>query len=61
MCRFSDVPTLMDQLGNAPKKQLLSFTGGQSAGDPCEAFAHHGFTGIEGDVVSQTAAWILAQ
>jgi hypothetical protein len=29
--------------------------------DPCEAFAYHGFNGLERDVVGQTAAWILAK
>jgi hypothetical protein len=59
-CRFSDIPGLMDKLGNAPRKQLLPMTGGQSRGDPCEAFAYHGYNGLEQDVVKQIAAWILA-
>ena len=60
-CRFSDVPALLDKLGNTPRKQLLSFKGGENRGDPCEAFAYHGFNGLERDVVGQTAAWILAK
>ena len=51
----------MRQLGNAPKKQLLSFKGGENRGDPCEAFAYHGFNGLEREVVQQIAAWILAK
>jgi dienelactone hydrolase len=61
LCRFSDVPTLMEKLGNSPRKQLLSFKGGENRGDPCEAFAYHGFNGLEREVVGQTAAWILAK
>lgn len=61
LCRFSDVPALMDKLVNSPRRQLLSFRGGQNRGDPCEAFAYHGFNGLERDVVGQTAAWILAK
>jgi dienelactone hydrolase len=59
-CAFADVPALMAKLGGAPKKALLSFKGGGNWGDPCEAFAYHGFNGLERDVVQQTAAWLLA-
>ena len=57
-CAFSDVPRLMEKLDHATRKQLLSFKGGENRGDPCEAFAYHGFNGLERDVVAQTAAWI---
>jgi hypothetical protein len=60
-CPFSKIPALMDQLQNAADKQLLSFQGGLNTGDPCAAFAHHGFNGLESDVVRTTAAWILAR
>lgn len=59
LCLFGFMPTLMNKLANAPRSKLLSFTGGESKGDPCEAFAHHGFNGIERDVVRQTVAWML--
>lgn len=61
VCPFSEVPYLMRKLDNASRKQLLSFTGGRSEGDPCEARAHHGFNGIEPEVVRQMAAWMLAK
>lgn len=60
-CAFAEIPALMAKLEQAPRKQLLSFTGGISRGDPCEAFAHHGFNGQEAEVVKQISAWILAQ
>jgi pimeloyl-ACP methyl ester carboxylesterase len=60
-CAFADVPALMRKLDGAARSQLLSFKGGESKGDPCEAFAHHGFNGIEQEVVQQIAAWILAK
>jgi len=60
-CSFSDVPGLMGMLGKAPRTQLLPFRGGENRGDPCEAFAYHGFNGLEREVVQQTAAWILAK
>ena len=61
LCGFSNIPALMGKLGNTPRSQLLAFKGGISTGDPCEAFAHHGFNGIEQEVVQQTAAWILTK
>lgn len=61
LCRFSDMPALMDKLDNSPRKQLLSFKGGMNRGDPCEAFAYHGFNGLERDVVGQTVAWMLTK
>lgn len=60
-CSFSDIPTLMGKLDGAPRKQLLSFKGGISRGDPCDARAYHGYNGIEEEVVNQIAGWILAK
>lgn len=60
-CSFDDVPSLMEKLGHAPRKQLLSVTGGENRGDPCESFSYHGFNGLEREIVAQTAAWILAK
>jgi hypothetical protein len=60
-CAFAEVPALMSKLKSAPRSHVLSFTGGQNKGDPCEAFAYHGFNGIESEVVRQTAAWALAK
>ncbi len=60
-CPYAEAPALMAKLGAAPKRQLLSFKGGMSKGDPCRAYAHHGFNGLERDVVQQIAAWILAK
>jgi hypothetical protein len=61
LCSFSDIPTLMAKLDGAPRKQLLSFKGGVSRGDPCEARAYHGYNGIEREVVDQIAIWILGK
>lgn len=51
----------MAKLTGAPRSQLLAFKGGENSGDPCEAFAYHGFNGIEPQVVKQTADWLLAR
>jgi hypothetical protein len=57
-CKYSDLPKLMEGLSKVPRKELLSFDGGTSQGDPCEARAYHGFNGIEPDVVAKIAGWI---
>lgn len=57
-CEFSEIPALMEKLKNSLRKQLITFKGGQNRGDPCEAFAYHGFNGLEGDVVRKIAAGI---
>ena len=36
---------------SAGRARLTWVTGGRSEGDPCEAFAHHGFNGQDGTVV----------
>jgi len=61
LCLYAEVPVLMRKLGGAPRSQLLAFKGGENRGDPCEAMAYHGFNGLEGDVVPQIAAWIVAK
>ncbi|KQW56591.1 alpha/beta hydrolase [Variovorax sp. Root411] len=61
LCPFSNVPGLMEKLENSPRKELLSFSGGEDKGDPCEAMAHHGFNGLDREVVTQIAGWVLAR
>ena len=60
LCAFSYMPQLMSKLTKTPKAELISFTGGQSVGDPCEAMAYHGFNGLESEVVSKITSWMLA-
>lgn len=61
LCAYSLVPSLMDKLAHAPRKQLLAFRGGENTGDPCDALAYHGFNGLEAEVVRQAAAWMLGK
>jgi acetyl esterase/lipase len=58
LCSYNEIPRLMSKLTSASRKDLLTFTGGVNRGDPCEAMAHHGFNGLEPDVVAKIAAWI---
>jgi pimeloyl-ACP methyl ester carboxylesterase len=60
-CSFSLATELMAKLGSSPKSQLLAFKGGDNKGDPCEAMAYHGYNGLEREVVSQVASWIIAK
>ena len=59
-CAYSEIPNLMAKLTHTPRSHLISATGGKNQGDACAAFAHHGFNGLEADVVGQMADWILA-
>ncbi len=56
----ADVPRLRALLTRAPKTEVFLFSGGENRGDPCEPGAHHGFNGIEGEVVAKTVAWLKA-
>lgn len=60
-CPYRDVPQVMNKLTSSPRKELISFKGGEDVGDPCEARGHHGFAGIEKEVVTRIAAWIVAK
>ncbi|SFU71935.1 hypothetical protein SAMN05216350_104149 [Polaromonas sp. YR568] len=60
VCPFSEIPAMMEKLAKTPKAELISVTGGQSRGDPCEPQAYHGFNGIEADVVGKISRWIIA-
>jgi hypothetical protein len=38
--------------------ELIEMTGGKSTGEDCEAYAYHGYNGIEAETVSKIKAWI---
>jgi hypothetical protein len=61
VCLFRDMPALMHKLDAVPMKELITFKGGESRGDPCEAFAYHGYYGIEREVVARIAGWIVSR
>jgi pimeloyl-ACP methyl ester carboxylesterase len=60
VCLFRDMPRLMEKLSPVPRKELVTFRGGENQGDPCEALAYHGYNGIEASVVARIAARIAA-
>lgn len=45
---------------NKYETDLIEMDGGKSTGDDCEAFAYHGYNGIEGATVSRIEEWIIA-
>ena len=51
-------PAIHDALVAAPRKELMLFEGGDSVSDPCQGRSHHGFLGIEEEVVGAIAAWM---
>ena len=57
-CSYKDIPHLMKKLNGVPRKELITVNGGETRGDPCEAFAYHGFNGLEKEVVGKIAEWI---
>ena len=42
---------------SAGRARVSWVSGGKSEGDPCEAFSHHGFNGIDGQIVSLAAGF----
>ena len=60
-CLFRDMPALMHKLDAVPTKELIAVNGGVSRGDPCAAFAYHGYNGIESFVVARIAGWIVSR
>ncbi len=61
LCPYSAVPTLMGALRASARAELLAFRGGTSTGPVCAALAHHGFNGIEAEVVDAIVRWMRAR
>lgn len=59
-CPPADAKRLADALRNAPIKKVMLLDGGAGAsGDPCEPLHHHGYVGMQQEVVDAIAEWIL--
>ena len=58
---YAQAPSLADRMTGAPRKALVAFEGGKDVGDACEAFAYHGYNGIEPQVVDAVVAFMLAK
>jgi pimeloyl-ACP methyl ester carboxylesterase len=59
--RYADASWAMRRLSAAPKRELLTYTGGDAPqSDPCEPLSPHGYFGLDATVVEAIAAWIAA-
>lgn len=58
-CSLDLIPSLMNKLNASSSKELFVIEGGETKGDPCNAFGHHGFNGVESEVVTKIAEWVL--
>ena len=57
----ADAVRIKAALTSSPKVEVLEYSGGDPPrSGPCEAFARHGFLGIEDQVVNGAADWIIA-
>ena len=56
-CRFT-MPSNGQTASNKYRTELIVMTGGKTTGDECEAYAYHGFYGIERETVDRMKAWI---
>jgi len=57
VCAPSLLPSLMKKFAPG-RAELKTYTGGANEGAPCEPWSHHGYNGIEDQVVRDIAAWI---
>jgi pimeloyl-ACP methyl ester carboxylesterase len=57
-CPICD-PSLLRHIKLPAQGRIIMEHGGVSTGDPCEAFSHHGYNGIEGTVVADISAFII--
>jgi hypothetical protein len=58
---YAQVPALVAKLSSASRSAFVAFEGGKDEGDPCEAFAHHGYPGLEPQVVDAIVKFMLAK
>jgi len=58
---YALVPPLVERLSAAKRKALATFEGGKNSGDPCEAFAYHGYPGLEPQVVGTIVEFMVTK
>lgn len=58
-CPPDKAAVLSDLATFSSRRGTLLFSGGQTRGDPCHEWAHHGFNGVEEEVVSRIVDWML--
>ena len=60
-CPVAQAPRVIEQLKNSARKELMTFSGGNTSGDACGALAFHGFNGLEAQVIRAIGEWIVAR
>lgn len=59
VCLYDELPDMMKKFTNTVKLELKSFSGGEERqSNACKAKTHHGFLGIENNVVKSISSWI---
>lgn len=58
---YAQASALAARLTSSPRKAFLAFDGGTDEGDPCEAAGHHGYAGIEAQVVDAIVAFVAGR
>ena len=57
-CKWTQFGPL-ETIAKKNKVELMAISGGDAgSGDPCQAFTHHGFLGVESEAVSKMKDWI---
>jgi pimeloyl-ACP methyl ester carboxylesterase len=58
---YADMPSLLRDFKQAPRRELVSFEGGDAPqSGPCEARSAHGYVGLEAEVIAAIVRWIKA-
>jgi pimeloyl-ACP methyl ester carboxylesterase len=59
-CRPHEVKNIQSALKSTPMKKTILVSGGNGAtGNPCEPMHHHGYVGMQDEVVDLIAGWIV--
>jgi len=59
-CQAYEAKNIAGHLKNAPLSKTVIVSGGAGAtGNPCEPWHHHGFVGMQNEVVDIISAWII--
>jgi len=56
-CKFTNY-SAPDYAAQKHGIKLITISGGVGNGDPCEAFGHHGFAGVEQETIDAIKNWI---
>jgi pimeloyl-ACP methyl ester carboxylesterase len=58
---YADTPSLLRDLTQAPRREVMAFDGGDPPqSGPCDARSAHGYLGLETDVIAAVVRWITA-